>query len=172
MHPDGRNRSNIFRVNIDIVTESDPGSKPYIKHGEAGHHHHSEPLHHRHGEAGHHSIEEPAKLEPNKENKVYKPKKSHQKKQLEQWESEKGAPLSAHMIASWAKTNNLSFSVIQELIEEFRIEMMAKAKEYADFCAAFQVYLTKGYLSKTLAYAQKLSQQTQQTTVAKRGVDL
>lgn len=68
---------------------------------------------------------------------------------LDQWE-EKNGGLCLKMLDSWITEKILCRKQVQQLIEEFRTEMWAKNKQYSDFRAAFQVYLTKGYLSKTI----------------------
>jgi hypothetical protein len=68
---------------------------------------------------------------------------------LEQWE--KGVvygPLKIDLIGPWVREKQYNPKAIEEMIEEFRTEMLAKEKHYADFAAAFKVYLNKGYLSK------------------------
>lgn len=91
---------------------------------------------------------------------------------LQDWEVQTGAQLNASMISSWCREKGLFHPVITDLIGEFRLEMMSKDKQYADFAKAFQTYLTKGYLSKTLAYAQELSRKQQDTQIHSRGVNL
>lgn len=65
------------------------------------------------------------------------------------WEVKNGT-LVYHMLRAWAMRKKLCPRTVEELIEEFRTEMLSKNKEYADFTAAFQTYLNKGYLSKQL----------------------
>jgi hypothetical protein len=78
-------------------------------------------------------------------------RKSSQLMTLEQWEkSVVYGPLDVPLIDTWATRSNLCKRQLAELIEEFRTEMIAKNKHYADFAAAFNVYLNKGYLSKKL----------------------
>lgn len=69
---------------------------------------------------------------------------------LEEWEKLWCGKLDVALMGTWATRNNLCKRQLAQLIEEFRIEMISKAKQYADFKAAFQVYLTKGYLSKKI----------------------
>lgn len=91
---------------------------------------------------------------------------------IEVWESKAGL-LNAEMIKDWCKGKQLTRDIAEQLISEFRTEMVGKGKMYADFRAAFQTYLIKGYLSKTLAYAQELSRrQAANTEVNNRGVNL
>jgi len=70
---------------------------------------------------------------------------------LAQWEAQVGGQLSIGMLTGWTNAKRLDSKEVAQLIEEFRTEMVSKNKLYADFKAAFQTYLTKGYLSKTLA---------------------
>lgn len=69
---------------------------------------------------------------------------------LQEWEKLWCGPLNVQLMDTWATEKVLCKRQLAQLIEEFRTEMMAKNKMYADFKAAFQVYLTKGYLSKTI----------------------
>lgn len=66
---------------------------------------------------------------------------------LQQWETANGHRLQLSDLIFWVESKGYSIPVINELIEEFRAEMVSKGKHYADFAAAFQVYLRKGYLS-------------------------
>lgn len=110
------------------------------------------------------------------ENKPVKIYKKTSLVTLEQWEEKIGAQLNATMLASWCREKGLFHPTITRLIEEFRIEMMGKGKQYADFKSAFQTYLTKGYLSLTLIGAQNLCKRESQamagTTINRRGGDL
>lgn len=65
------------------------------------------------------------------------------------WEAANGA-LAWPALRDWAMRKKLCPKTVEELIEEFRLEMQSKSKEYADFVATFQTYLNKGYLSKKL----------------------
>lgn len=90
------------------------------------------------------------------EKKAAKPKKIRTTKapnllSLSQWEAQVGGQLSIGMLTGWTNAKRLDSKEVAQLIEEFRTEMVSKNKLYADFKAAFQTYLTKGYLSKTLA---------------------
>lgn len=122
-----------------------------------------------------HPHKEPYKLEPEKENKVKINKKSSLIT-LQEWEAAQGCALNGSMISSWCREKGLYHPTITRLLEEFRIEMMSKGKQYADFKAAFQTYLTKGYLSLTLAGAQATSKREasalDSTTVNRRGGDI
>lgn len=69
---------------------------------------------------------------------------------LQEWEALWCGPLNVQLMDTWATEKVLCKRQLAQLIEEFRTEMMAKNKMYADFKAAFQVYLTKGYLSKRI----------------------
>lgn len=91
---------------------------------------------------------------------------------LQDWEKITGAELNAEMLKSWCQQKKVARAVIAPLIDEFRTEMIGKGKQYADFRAAFQTYLTKGYLSMTLAYAQEKSRTLAATEVHNRGVNL
>ncbi len=91
---------------------------------------------------------------------------------LQEWEDKKSTQLSALMFGVWARDKGISIPVLASLIEEFRLEMMSKNKQYACFGTAFQVYLTKGYLSKSLYQAQLESGRTAATSINRRGGDL
>lgn len=95
---------------------------------------------------------------------------------LQDWEAAQGCALNSSMISSWCREKGLYHPTITRLLEEFRIEMMSKGKQYADFKAAFQTYLMKGYLSLTLAGAQATSKREaaalDSTNVSRRGGDL
>lgn len=65
------------------------------------------------------------------------------------WEAKNG-PLAWPMLRDWATHKKLCPKTVEELVDEFRREMLSKGKEYADFVATFQTYLNKGYLSKKL----------------------
>lgn len=67
---------------------------------------------------------------------------------LQEWEDLTGQPLHSSMITGWIVKKALCPFTIANLIEEFRLEMLSKNKQYADFKATFQTYLNKGYLSK------------------------
>lgn len=66
------------------------------------------------------------------------------------WEGFNGI-LTAHDIGSWIEQRQLCRRMVGQMILEFRDEMLAKGKQYANFKMAFQTYLTKGYLSKKLS---------------------
>jgi hypothetical protein len=66
---------------------------------------------------------------------------------LMQWEEKQGKRLDVRHMLEWVEKNQYSIPVIHQLIEEFRIDMLSKGKEYACFRAAFQNYFNKGYLS-------------------------
>jgi len=68
---------------------------------------------------------------------------------LQEWEKEH-ALLSIVMMTQWMDDNNLCYSMVGDMVKEFRGEMIAKGKQYANFKAAFMTYLAKGYLSKTM----------------------
>jgi hypothetical protein len=70
--------------------------------------------------------------------------------QLGEWEDLHGK-LCTNMMPDWIKQCGLCPIMVQKAIIEFREEMLAKGKTYADFARAFQTYLRKGYLSKKLA---------------------
>lgn len=91
---------------------------------------------------------------------------------IEAWEESIGVRLCAEMVKSWCKEKKLTRVVTDGLIQEFRVEMIGKGKEYADFRATFQTYLTKGWLSKTLEQAQQLSRASVTTVENNRGVNL
>jgi hypothetical protein len=67
---------------------------------------------------------------------------------LQQWEETKGVILNPSMLKGWITQKGFCTTLISQLVEEFRTEMLGKGLRYADFVAAFQTYLNKGYLSK------------------------
>lgn len=87
---------------------------------------------------------------------------------LHEWEDREGKFLSAYMMVDWLKQNSMSMTAVAPLVEEFRQEMLAKGKQYANFKMAFQTYLTKGYLSKTMEQCKSQSQ----TIIHTKGVNL
>lgn len=86
---------------------------------------------------------------------------------LEEWE-EKNGVLGVYHLKSWADAQLLDPVLISGMIREFRIEMISKGKQYANFRAAFQTYLTKGYLSKKIDACKA----KETTTIEKRGISL
>lgn len=78
---------------------------------------------------------------------------------LEQWECGHSR-LDVSHLHKWIEVNGLDLLKIAQLISEFRTEMISKGKQYANFRAAFQTYLIKGYLSQPLTACKK-----QNTTV-------
>lgn len=86
---------------------------------------------------------------------------------LATWETQDGWA-NATSMNDWAKRHDLDQHMLSEMIDEFRREMLAKGKEYANFAMAFQTYLRKGYLSKTMASCVK----KQATHIDTRGVTL
>lgn len=91
---------------------------------------------------------------------------------LSDWEKKVGARLNAEMLRGWCKENGLARSVVEMLVSEFRTTMIAKNKEYADFRAAFQIYLIKNYLSMSMGQAQEKSRVLASTEIHNRGVNL
>lgn len=73
--------------------------------------------------------------------------KSNSLMSLETWEHLNGQ-LSTNHFGAWIMAKNLSPVALREMIDEFRTDMLAKGKMYADFARAFQTYLMRGYLSK------------------------
>lgn len=91
---------------------------------------------------------------------------------LSDWEGINGT-LSTKHIVKWIDDHKLDLKAVYEMIFEFRQEMFAKGKEYADFKAAFQTYLTKGWLSKTTTSCLAENNRSEAgTTVHSRGVSL
>lgn len=82
--------------------------------------------------------------------KIRNPKTKAKLYTLEEWEKLWCGKLDVPLMDTWATEKNLCKRQLAQLIEEFRTEMISKNKMYADFKAAFQVYLTKGYLSKKM----------------------
>lgn len=85
--------------------------------------------------------------------KTVQPKKIRNSKSpslmsISAWEKTNGA-LTVARVIDWVESKRFCPIMVRELIEEFRIEMDSKNKQYADFRSAFKVYLIKGYLSKT-----------------------
>lgn len=69
--------------------------------------------------------------------------------ELPAWEAKNGE-LNAQMMGTWIRKQGLHHAQVANLVEEFRISMMAKGKRYKNFQLAFQTYLVKGYLSKNI----------------------
>lgn len=91
---------------------------------------------------------------------------------LEEWERANGFLSTCHM-APWIVSNRLCPIMVQRMIMEFRDEMVAKGKTYADFERAFHVYLRKGYLSKKIMDCTLVrSPFTQQVVLDTKGVNL
>lgn len=91
---------------------------------------------------------------------------------IQDWEKQFGV-LKESMMRDWVDGHGLCRQMVAALIDEFRGEMIAKGKQYANFKAAFMTYLSKGYLSKTReACLLERSSFKPQTTVDKRGVNL
>lgn len=91
---------------------------------------------------------------------------------LQEWEYTH-SKLSIVMMAPWIESNRFCHLVISDMVEEFRGEMIAKGKQYANFKAAFMTYLTKGYLSKKIdACAIERSPYKHKTVIDSRGVNL
>jgi hypothetical protein len=87
---------------------------------------------------------------------------------LGEWEATEKAKGWCTRMMTWASENSLSPLAVDSLIEEFRSEMLAKGKKYADFYLAFQNYLRRGYLSKNLEQCRSQSQ----TTIQTKGISL
>lgn len=66
---------------------------------------------------------------------------------LNLWEQARGKRLDVRDMIEWIEKKNYSIPVMHQLVEEFRIDMLSKCKEYADFRMAFQNYFNKGWLS-------------------------
>lgn len=67
---------------------------------------------------------------------------------LDTWESTNGE-LSLDMIKPWVDSKKFSHNKIQVMLEEFKLHMLANGNLYADFRAAFKVWVLKGYLGLT-----------------------
>lgn len=85
---------------------------------------------------------------------------------IDQWEAHKGDL--EQRLQSWAMSQNLAMTTYLQMVSEFRTEMRAKGKVYADFAMAFQTYMRKGYLSKTLEQCKSQAA----TTIQTRGISL
>lgn len=92
---------------------------------------------------------------------------------LEVWEQEGGWQRTAKSIKDWVERYGLCPKMLEEMLDEFRREMLSKGKQYANFAMAFQTYMRKGYLSKPVgACTLEKSSFKPQTTIDKRGVNL
>lgn len=69
---------------------------------------------------------------------------------LQEWEAKVGATLSAKMLPKFIKTNRLCEAALQNAVLDFRNRVIARGAKYADFVAAFRVYLSHGWLNCTL----------------------
>lgn len=91
---------------------------------------------------------------------------------LDEWEREHGT-LASSMMLDWIESHQLCRQMVKQMIVEFRDEMLAKGKQYANFKAAFITYLAKGYLSKPItACTLSRSPFKNGTTIDHRGVTL
>lgn len=91
---------------------------------------------------------------------------------IQEWEAQHGT-LSTHMMTEWIIRLDLCQQMVAIMVAEFRGEMIAKGKQYANFKAAFMTYLTKGYLSKQItACTTSRSPYYNKTTMDNRGVTL
>lgn len=91
---------------------------------------------------------------------------------LQEWE-EANAKLSIVQLADWIEARKLCHLMVSDMVLEFRGEMIAKGKQYANFKAAFITYMNKGYLSKRIdACTLQRSPYKQQTVIDSRGVTL
>lgn len=90
-------------------------------------------------------------------------------KTLPEWEATHGT-LDSYCFVNWIKEKGFCENVIKEMLEEFKGDMTAKGKQYADFCAAFKTYLTKGYLSKKLTECVKPAYSG--TIIQRKGISL
>lgn len=92
---------------------------------------------------------------------------------LIEWELKVGSKLSTSMMAEWVVAHKLDPIMITKMIEEFRGDMLAKGKMYANFERAFHTYLRKGYLTqKFMNCTLEHSPFTSRTVVNNKGVDL
>ena len=87
---------------------------------------------------------------------------------LEDWEAADGWQKSQHGMAAWIDRHHLDSNTVNEMVDEFRREMKAKGKQYANFAMAFQTYLRKGYLSKPMTACVK----KENTHIDRKGVTL
>lgn len=91
---------------------------------------------------------------------------------LDEWEGSNGT-LRTSMFFDWIKEHQLCPIMMRCMIEEFRCEMQAKGKKYADFARAFHVYVRKGYLSKRMMDCTlSRSPYSQQVVLDTKGVNL
>lgn len=89
---------------------------------------------------------------------------------LQEWEQVQGTQLGVLQLGSWIRDKQLDPEKIATLVDEFRMEMMAKGKLYVDFKLTFQVYLTKGYLSRSLNFCRTAGKTVEGgTTIHTRG---
>lgn len=91
---------------------------------------------------------------------------------IQQWEASRNAPLTIASVSEWVKDKKLCPVLTGMLIEEFRVDMMSKNKQYADFKLAFQNYVNKGYLSRNLyglALERSPHREHGTTTINRRG---
>lgn len=88
---------------------------------------------------------------------------------LEQWEAARGKELHFTDFKDWIFKTGLIEYQVRVMIEEFRAEMQAKGKQYANFKMAFQTYLTKGYLSKKF---RECLAENNATVIHTRGINL
>lgn len=87
---------------------------------------------------------------------------------LHDWEERNFTLNVPHHLFHWAKSRGLDLNILEDMVEEFRGEMNAKGKQYADFVATFQTYLRKGYLSKNMEQCRNQGQ----TVIHSKGINL
>ncbi len=71
-------------------------------------------------------------------------------KTLTQWEDDRGQLLCMLDLKDWCVDQGLYQPVVCEMMVEFREIMGAKGKQYANFVLAFQNYLRRAWLSKSM----------------------
>lgn len=88
---------------------------------------------------------------------------------LEQWEEiNSSLAFPRNNVMGWARSKSLDPDKVMSMVHEFRHEMQAKGKQYANFRMAFITYLTKGYLSLKLSQCHR----EDTTTIQTRGISL
>ncbi len=80
---------------------------------------------------------------------------------LEEWEAKIGAKLCVEMMAVWMKDNRVDPARARPCVEAFRDKVLAGGKVYADFTAAFKVWLRNGWLNVHLSQLQFAPDSTQ-----------
>lgn len=144
--PNGRTRSNIYRVAFDTVVCDSDYTQDVVFDSDTGVT--------RGGDTsvtrGVTPVSPPIEQENTKKN-IYnnagtKKGKNGAKVSLVEWEKNIGCRLCVDQLMGWVKEKGLNPGGVKVAIEEFRDAVIAGGNQYADFAAAFKTWLRNGYL--------------------------